>query len=147
MKINPGYPMMKSNPVISDTPNKVVQQKNFSDVLQNHGTQATHDEVQRQFREIQMQGERLAKSMTLRELKSYQMLVKRFLEDTVRRGIGLKETHSFDRRGRSKKYKLLDEVDAALISMAEDLLNSEQGRIELLQRMGEIRGLLVNFLY
>ncbi|WP_017815551.1 MULTISPECIES: YaaR family protein [Paenibacillus] len=147
MKINPGYPMMKSNPIIADTPNKVVQPKNFSDVLQNHGTQATHDEVQRQFREIQMQGERLAKSMTLRELKSYQMLVKRFLEDTVRRGIKLKETHSFDRRGRSKKYKLLDEVDAALISMAEELLNSEQGRIELLQRMGEIRGMLVNFLY
>lgn len=147
MKINPGYPPLKSNPIISETPAKAVQPKSFSDVLRNHGSQATHDEVQRQFKEIQMQGDRLAKSMTLRELKAYQMLVKRFLEDTVRRGVKLKETQSFDRRGRSKKYKLLDEVDSALLSMAEELLTSEEGRIELLQRMGEIRGMLVNLLY
>jgi hypothetical protein len=28
--------------------------------------------------------------------------------------------------------------------MADDLLNSEQGRIDLLGRVGEIRGLLIN---
>jgi uncharacterized protein len=147
MKINPGYPPLKSNSVMSETPTKVVQQKNFSDVLQNHGSQATHDEIQRQFKAIQLQGDRLAKSMTLRELKAYQMLVKRFLEDTVRRGVKLKDTQSFDRRGRSRKYKLLDEVNSALLGMAEELLSSEEGRIELLQRMGEIRGMLVNLLY
>ncbi|WP_322925176.1 YaaR family protein [Paenibacillus campi] len=147
MKINPGYPPLKSNSVLSETPTKTVQQKNFSDVLQNHGTQATNDEIQRQFKAIQLQGDRLAKSMTLRELKAYQMLVKRFLEDTVRRGVKLKDTQSFDRRGRSRKYKLLDEVDSTLLSMAEELLSSEEGRIELLQRMGEIRGMLVNLLY
>ncbi|WP_322908042.1 YaaR family protein [Paenibacillus campi] len=147
MKINPGYPPLKSNSVLSETPTKTVQQKNFSDVLQNHGTHATNDEIQRQFKAIQLQGDRLAKSMTLRELKAYQMLVKRFLEDTVRRGVKLKDTQSFDRRGRSRKYKLLDEVDSTLLSMAEELLSSEEGRIELLQRMGEIRGMLVNLLY
>lgn len=147
MKINPGYPPLKSNPIVSDSPNRVVQQRNFSDVLQNNNAQATHDDIQRQFKEIQMQGDRLAKSMTLRELKAYQMLVKRFLEDTVRRGVKVKETQSFDRRGRGKKYKLLDEVDSMLMNMAEELLQSEEGRIELLQRMGEIRGMLINFLY
>jgi uncharacterized protein YaaR (DUF327 family) len=147
MKINPGYPPLKSNPIVSDSPNRVAPQRNFSDVLQNNNAQATHDDIQRQFKEIQMQGDRLAKSMTLRELTSYQMLVKRFLEDTVRRGVKVKETQSFDRRGRGKKYKLLDEVDSMLLSMAEELLQSEEGRIELLQRMGEIRGMLINFLY
>jgi len=69
-----------------------------------------------------------------------------FLEDTVRRGIGIKETRGWDRRGRGKKYKLLDEIDQHLVSLAEELLSHEQGRIEILHRVGEIRGLLINLL-
>lgn len=41
-----------------------------------------------------MQGERLARSMTIRELKAYRLLVKRFLEDTVRRGVTMKEARA-----------------------------------------------------
>jgi len=74
-------------------------------------------------------------------------MVKRFLEDTVRRGIGLKETRGWDRRGRVKKYKLIEEIDAALVSMGEELLQTEEGRLELLAKIGEIRGLLMNLLF
>ncbi|MNE66321.1 hypothetical protein D3C80_1618630 [compost metagenome] len=59
----------------------------------------------------------------------------------------LKEVRGFDRRGRMKRYKLLEEIDETLVSMAEDLLDSEQGRIDLLNKIGEIRGLLINLLY
>ncbi len=94
-----------------------------------------------------MQGDRLAKSMTVRELKAYRLLVKRFLEDTVRRGVTIKESKGWDRRGRGKRYKLLDEVDSALLAMAEELLETEQGKIELLQKIGEIRGMLINLCF
>ncbi len=94
-----------------------------------------------------MQGDRLARSMTVRELKAYRMMVKRFLEDTVRRGVGIKESRGWDRRGRGKRYKLLDEVDAALLAMADELLETEQGKIELLQKIGEIRGMLINLVF
>lgn len=93
-----------------------------------------------------MQGERLARSMTIRELKAYRLLVKRFLEDTVRRGVTMKEARA-DRRGRGKRYKLIDEIDAALLEMADEMLESEQGKIELLQRIGEIRGMLINLVF
>lgn len=107
----------------------------------------TQEQLQQKLTEIHNQGERLARTMTVRELKMYRQMVKRFLEDTVKRGIGLKELRGFDRRGRTKRYKLLDEIDSALVSMAEELLESEQGRIELLGRIGEIRGLLINLLF
>ncbi|MEC0330262.1 DUF327 family protein, partial [Paenibacillus macerans] len=44
-------------------------------------------------------------------------------------------------------YKLLDEVDAALLAMADELLETEQGKIELLQKIGEIRGMLINLCF
>ncbi|MFE4714579.1 MULTISPECIES: YaaR family protein [Paenibacillus] len=147
MKINPGYRPLKSELSNAEGLNKPVQQKTFSDVFQQQGEQKTKDELNRQIREIQLQGDRLSKSMTVRELSIYRTLIKRFLEETARRGVILKETKGWDRRGRSKRYKLLEEIDTALLSMADDLLSSEQGRIDLLGKVGEIRGLLLNLAF
>lgn len=107
----------------------------------------TQEELTRRMDAIAKQGERLAKSMTVRELREYKTLVRRFLEDTVRKGVGLKETRGWDRRGRTKRYQLLDEIDRALLSMADELLATEGGRIELLGKVGEIRGLLINLFF
>lgn len=147
LKIDPGYRPLKSSLGVSETPPKPVQHKSFSDVMQRHGEKATQEELTRRFKEIQMQGDRLAHSMTIRELKLYRMMVKRFLEETVRRGVGIKDAKGWDRRGRGKRYKLLDEVDSALLDMADELLDTEQGKIELLQKIGEIRGMLINLCF
>ncbi|MGF7049678.1 uncharacterized protein YaaR (DUF327 family) [Paenibacillus sp. DS2015] len=144
MKINPGYRPIKSELPITESGSKPIPQQSFSDVIQQKGQQATQEELGRRFKEIQMQGDRLARSMTIRELKAYRSMVKRFLEDTVRQAITMKDTRGWDRRGRGKRYKLIDEIDSALLAMAEELLESEEGKIDLLQRMGEIRGMLIN---
>ncbi|MCM3703952.1 YaaR family protein [Paenibacillus macerans] len=147
MKIDPGFRPLQSGLGVTDGPAKPVQSKSFADVMQQHGEQASQEELGRRFKEIQMQGDRLARSMTIRELKAYRLMVKRFLEDTVRRGVLIKEVKGWDRRGRGKRYKLLDEVDAALLAMADELLETEQGKIELLQKIGEIRGMLINLCF
>lgn len=147
MKINPGYRPLQSGIAPSDTNTKPVQSKSFSDMMKHSGERASQEELSRQFKEIQMQGDRLARSMTVRELKAYKLLVKRFLEETVRRGVSMKDTKGWDRRGRSKRYKLIDEVDSILLRMAEELLDTEQGKIELLQGVGEIRGMLINLAF
>ncbi|WP_438348330.1 YaaR family protein [Paenibacillus sp. FA6] len=144
MKVNPGFRPFKSEVPSTDGNTKIIQQKSFSDVIQQQGQQASQDELGRRFKEIQMQGDRLARSMTIRELKIYRLMVKRFLEDTVRRGVTMKETRGWDRRGRGKRYKLIDELDSALLAMADELIESEEGKIALLQQMGEIRGMLIN---
>lgn len=147
MKIDPGFRPQRSGLNINEGGAKVVQSKSFADVMQHQGEQASQEELNRRFKEIQLQGDRLARSMTVRELKAYRQLVKRFLEDTVRRGVSMKEARGWDRRGRSKRYKLIDEVDAALLAMAEELLETEQGKIDLLQKIGEIRGMLINLFF
>ncbi|WP_379137118.1 YaaR family protein [Paenibacillus sp. sgz500958] len=144
MKINPGYRPLKSDLSTTEGSNKPVQQKNFSDVFHQQGEQASRDELTRQIKDIQMQGDRLSKSMTVRELTIYKVMIRRFLEETARRGVSMKDTRGWDRRGRGKRYKILEEIDSALLTLADDLLESEQGRIDLLGRVGEIRGMLIN---
>lgn len=147
MKIEPGYRPLKSSLSVNDNVARPVQTKNFSDVMQHQGEQSSKEELNRKIKEIQLQGDRLAHSMTVRELKAYRLLVKKFLEDTVRRGVSMKESRGWDRRGRGRRYNLLDEVDATLLAMADELLETEQGKIELLQKIGEIRGMLINLCF
>lgn len=144
LKIEPGYRPLKSSLSVNDNVAKPVQTKTFSDVMQDQGEQSSKEELNRKIKEIQLQGDRLTHSMTVRELKAYRLLVKKFLEDTVRRGVSMKESRGWDRRGRGRRYNLLDEVDATLLAMADELLETEQGKIELLQKIGEIRGMLIN---
>lgn len=147
MKIDHGYRPIGQNRAGSDQAAKPVQSKSFADVMVQQDDRRTQEQLQKKLQDIHRQGERLAKLMTVRELKLYRQLVKQFLEDTVRRGVVLKEIKGFDRRGRVKRYKLLDEIDGKLVEIAEELLDSEQGRIDLLQKIGEIRGLLINLLF
>ncbi|GAB6927999.1 hypothetical protein JCM10914A_19820 [Paenibacillus sp. JCM 10914] len=147
MKINPGFRPMKSELPVQDNNARPVQQRSFSDMMQKQGERATHEELNRQMREIALQGDRLASTMTVRELKAYKLLVRRFLEETVRRGVKMKETRGWDRRGRGKRFNVIDEIDAALLAMADDLLGTEQGRIDLLNKVGEIRGMLINLVF
>lgn len=147
MKIDQGFRPLGQNRTNNDALNKQVQSRSFADTMVQQDADRTQEQLQQKLQDIHKQGERLARIMTVRELKLYRQMIKQFLEDTIRRGVVLKEVKGFDRRGRIKRYKLLDEIDATLISMAEDLLDSEQGRIDLLNRIGEIRGLLINLLF
>jgi uncharacterized protein YaaR (DUF327 family) len=147
MKIQPGYYPLNKTLTRGDTSGRPAITPSFGDFLQQQDNERTNEELQRKLEEIHVQGERLTHSMTVREFKLYRHMVKAFLEDTVRRGVGLKETKGWDRRGRGKRYKLLDEVDTLLVAMGEELLQSEEGRIELLSKVGEIRGMLINIVF
>ncbi|WP_159888056.1 YaaR family protein [Paenibacillus puerhi] len=148
MKINPGWrPVGKEWVRSENSSSQQLQQKSFQDMMQHQDERATREQLQRMLDQIDQQGQRLAKSMTVRELRQYKLMVKSFLEETARRGVQLRETRGWDRRGRSKRYKLLEELDTELLGLADDLLESEQGRIDLLQKIGEIRGMLINLFF
>lgn len=146
MKINTGWRPFGGEVKKPASPS-LSMQRNFQDMMRYQEARISQEQLTRQIHQIQQQGERLAQSMTIRELQQYKGMVRRFLEDTVRRGVTIKETNGRDRRGRNKKYKLLEEIDSVLLTLADELLENEAGRIELLHKLGEIRGMLINLLY
>lgn len=122
-------------------------QPTFSDTMQQQEERASQETLKRMLGDIEVQGDRLLKSMTLREMRQYKLMVRQFLEMTARRGVGLKETRGWDRRGRGRRYLLLEEIDKKLLEMTEELLENEQGKLTLLNHVGEIKGMLINFLF
>ena len=102
------------------------------------------DTMTRLLGDISSAGDRLARSRNLRDMAKYKMLIRKFLQEAVDFGMGLKQSHTWNRFGEGRKLKIVETIDEKLIELAEEILNSEKSSIDLLDKIGEIKGLLIN---
>ncbi|OPX01315.1 YaaR family protein [Geobacillus sp. LEMMY01] len=94
--------------------------------------------------EIEQQGKKLAESRTVDDLRRYKQLVKQLLDEAVNHGLKLTEQYGFHWSGRSRVYHIVKTVDQKLLDVTNAVLEQERPRIDLLQALGEIQGLIVN---
>lgn len=102
------------------------------------------EQVTKLLGDISSAGDRIARSRNLRDMAKFKMLVRRFLKEAVGSGMGLKQSHTWNRFGEGRRLKIVETIDERLIELAEDLLNEEKTSVDLLAKIGEIKGLLIN---
>lgn len=94
--------------------------------------------------EITQQGDRISKKMDVRDMRKYRTLVKAFLNEVVTRSHKFSRENFLDRRGRHRVYGIIKQVDDTLDELARELVKDEKDHIAILNRIGEIRGLLLD---
>lgn len=94
--------------------------------------------------EITMQGERLYKKRDIRDMKKYRGLIKEFLNEVVYRSHSFTRENFLDKRGRHRVYGIIRLIDENLDDLAKELVKDEQDNIEILNKIGEIKGLLLD---
>ena len=94
--------------------------------------------------DITSQGERIARHMDIRDLRRYRGLIKDFLNEVVYRSHKFSRDNFLDRRGRHRVYGIIRKIDETLDALAEALMADEQDHLAILQRIGEIEGLLLD---
>ena len=94
--------------------------------------------------DIEAFGKRLAKSRNFKDLARFKGLIKRFVKEAVENGLTVENSRSFDLYGNSRTLTIVKELDEKLVQLTEELLDQEKPSIELLERIGEIKGLLIN---
>ncbi|WP_370023628.1 YaaR family protein [Peribacillus frigoritolerans] len=94
--------------------------------------------------DIEGAGQRLVRSRTFRVLAKYKALVKRFVKEAVEYGLELKQSTSWNEYGQSRPLKTVETIDAKLVELSEEILNKEKSSLEILEMIGEIKGLLIN---
>ncbi|MGN1204441.1 MAG: YaaR family protein [Lachnospiraceae bacterium] len=94
--------------------------------------------------EITMQGDRLYKKRDIRDMKRYRGLIKDFLNEVVYRSHSFSRENFLDKRGRHRVYGIIRLIDQNLDELARELVKDEQDNIEILNKIGEIRGLLLD---
>ncbi|MGD6804835.1 DUF327 family protein [Rossellomorea vietnamensis] len=94
--------------------------------------------------DISSAGERLSRSRTFKDLAKYKSLVKKFVQEAVDYGMNLKQSHTWNQHGEGRKLNIVESVDQRLMELTEDILDEEKQSIDILGKIGEIRGLLIN---
>ncbi|UHA61572.1 YaaR family protein [Metabacillus litoralis] len=116
----------------------------FTEVMANKRGNALYERFATLAKDIENQGKVLSESRTVEDLKKYKKLVKTFLEEAVNNGLQLEDQRGFNRRGRTKIYKIVKEVDSKLIDLTNEVLNKQQKGLNILNLVGEVQGLLIN---
>ena len=94
--------------------------------------------------EITMQGEKLAKHRDVKDMKKYLGLIKDFLNEIVNRSHEFSRENFLDRKGRHRVYGIIRLVDKNLDELAQELVKDEKDNLSILEKIGEIRGLLLD---
>lgn len=95
---------------------------------------------------ISVQGELIAKHRDIRDMKKYRVLIRDFMNEIVNRSHKFSRENFLDRKGRHRVYGIIRLVDENLNELAEELIKDEVDHITILNKIGEIQGLLLDIL-
>ena len=96
--------------------------------------------------DIVQQGKKIAKRTDISEMRQYRQLIKDFLNEVVNRSHQFSRENFLDRRGRHRVYGIVKLIDKNLDELAEELIKDEKDNIAILNKIDEIRGLLLDIL-
>lgn len=96
--------------------------------------------------EITTHGKRLAKRMDLKDMKHYRELIKEFMNEIVNRSHKFSRENFLDKKGRHRVYTMIKLVDKNLDELAAELIKDEKDHLAILNKIDEIRGLLLDIL-
>lgn len=97
-------------------------------------------------KDITTQGNVIAQHMDIRDMKKYREKIREFMNEIVFRSHKFSRENFLDRKGRHRVYGLVKLVDENLDELARELMSDEKDHISILNRIGEIRGLLLDIL-
>ena len=105
-----------------------------------------HDRLKRMMDDIVSQGDKISKHMDIKDMKKYRELIKDFVNEVVTHSHQFSRENFLDRRGRHRVYGLVKRVDKELDELAQALMKDEKSSIDILAKVGEIRGLLLDMI-
>lgn len=96
--------------------------------------------------DIDAVGSNLTKHMDISDMKKYRGLITNFINEVVTNSYEFKRENFLDRRGRHRVYGIVKQVNKDLDDLAKQLLEKEKNCLSILEKVGEIAGLLLDLL-
>ena len=115
-------------------------------LISNIEDQALQARLNLMMEEITMQGKKLSKHMDIRDMKKYRALIRDFVNEIVSRSHKFSRENFLDKRGRHRVYGMVKLVDKALDELALELIKDEKDHLAILNKIDEIRGMLLDIL-
>jgi uncharacterized protein YaaR (DUF327 family) len=96
--------------------------------------------------EVHERGERLVQSPTIAHIKEYRKAVQGFLDFVVRHLLTVEEKTSGSNVKKRKRFTQVRMIDQRLEQLVTAVLQNQGKQLDMLERVNEIQGLLVNLI-
>ena len=96
--------------------------------------------------DIDEQGKRLADRVDVREFEKYRRLIRDFLDEIVSNGYTFSKEDAYASRGRHRYIATVKIVDEKLDELGKEVIKEHADGIEILHRIDDIRGLLLDLM-
>lgn len=143
LKVNQNLPI-STDAIQKDMKVQVPGNLRFQELVKMQNEKIQSGNIQALLVEIEKAGDRLAKSRNFRDLTKYKNLIQSFIKETVDFGLGLKKSNTWGNRGQNRVLQIIEKIDKKLVELADELLDKEADQIQLLNIIGEIKGLIIN---
>jgi len=97
-------------------------------------------------RAIEEQGALLAERVDVREFEKYRRLVREFLDEIVSNGYTFSREDAYASRGRHRYIATVQVIDEKLDELGKEVIKEQADRIEVLNKIDDIRGLLLDLM-
>lgn len=116
----------------------------FSELIQDGQAKLRTETLKSLFAAIEQQGEHVGRSHTFQDFLQFKKQVQQFVKEAVGIGLHLRQSRDWRGRGDTRTFRTVEEIDNKLMEMAKGLLEEEKQAVDLLNKIGEIKGLLIN---
>ncbi|BEP28034.1 YaaR family protein [Helicovermis profundi] len=123
---------------------KTVPSISFIEVLSAKEDDDAREKLEEILDVIEEKGKNLYEKRTVESLLDYKKMVKSFIEEAVEFGLKIEEKRGFSRGGRGRILRTVSNIDSKLTQLTDAILKKEKKQINLLEKIGEIQGLLVS---
>ena len=104
------------------------------------------DKLKEMVEEITKQGQKISEHMDIRDLKVYRTMISNFINEVVANSHKFSRENFLDKRGRHRVYGIVRLVNDKLDELAQELISSEKNQVNILDRIGEIQGLVLDII-
>ena len=95
---------------------------------------------------IDIQSQKLSERMDIGELKRYRSLVSEFLDIALRNSSQFHKEHTLDSKGRHRIFAIVKNIDTELESLTREVLRQQKDNLNVLAKLDDIRGMLLDIL-
>lgn len=95
---------------------------------------------------IHEQGQRLTKKADIKELQRYRELIGEFIRETVSNSYEFNKENSYESRRRNKVLATVNKINTKLEELAKDVLSAEADNLAILNKVDDIRGLILDMM-
>ena len=96
--------------------------------------------------EIDKQGKLLGDRVDVREFEKYRRLIREFLDEIVSNGYTFSREDAYASRGRHRYIATVQIVDKKLDELGKEVMKEQADKIEVLNKIDDIRGLLLDLM-